>query len=187
MATLSLTLKADGWERGIERLLERYPVAEARALNRAVASAKVVMVREVARDLGLKQSDLSDSKGDRITVRQAGRSEFLQAHQMSAQVVATGDRIPLYKFRARQTRAGVSARLPTGAERYPSAFIATVGSGHTGVFKRRSARRLPIVELFGPSVPKVFRKLIPLGLARGEEQLAKNLVHEMRFALKSAV
>jgi hypothetical protein len=35
-------------------------------------------------------------------------------------------------------------------------------------------------------VPKVFEKFIPAGIARGHEQLIKNLVHELRFALSQS-
>lgn len=182
MATLELRLNTDGWQRGIGRLIQRYPSAVSRALNRAATSARVVMVREIARDLGLRQADVSD----RISTRLAAQTEFLEQDQLVAKVIATGARIPLYRFRARQTKTGVTARLPGGAGRYPGAFIATMRSGHTGVFKRRSTQRLPITELFGPSVPRVFEKFLPLGVARGQEQLSKNIVHELRFALKES-
>jgi hypothetical protein len=90
----------------------------------------------------------------------------------------------------------VTARLPTGLGKYPQAFIATMRSGHRGVFMRvgASSRRsagarsanLPITELHGPSIPLVFGKHLAAGLARGEAQLRKNLVHELRFALQES-
>jgi hypothetical protein len=88
---------------------------------------------------------------------------------------------------------GVTARFPGGQGSYPHAFIATVGHGHRGVFMRKNALarkssgawslNLPIFELRGPSLPHVFRKYIPVGLARGQEQLAKNLASEFKYAL----
>jgi hypothetical protein len=42
----------------------------------------------------------------------------------------------------RQTRLGARA----GKHAFPGAFVATMPSGHIGIFKRRSASRLPIVE-----------------------------------------
>lgn len=173
--TLTLTLKTEGWQRGLDRLIQQYPQAVNRALTRAATSARVVMVREVARDLGIKQGDVTSAIGSPRVLASGDR--------MAATIVATGARIALYKFRARQTRTGVTAKLPTGAGTYPGAFIATMASGHVGVFKRKGSARKPIFELFGPSVPKVFDKYMPLGLARGQEQLVKNLVHELRFAL----
>lgn len=178
--TLDLRLKTEGWERGLNRLTQRFPQAVSRALSRSATSARVVMVRAVAADLGLKQADVQ------VHVVVKVGTEFLKADEMKAQVIATGARIGLYKFKARQTKTGVSARLPGGVGRYPGAFIARMHTGHVGVFKRAGRTRLPIRELFGPSIPKVFEKFIPMGLARGQEQLAKNLVHEFRFALSQS-
>jgi ribosomal protein L13E len=171
----SLTLDTKGWVRGLANLQANAPAAIARALNRSVTSANVVMVRAVATDLALRQSDVKE----RISVRNASPAHLV------AQLIATGKRIPLIKFNARERRGrGVTARLPGGQGSYPRAFIATMSSGHRGVFVRKGKPRLPIAELFGPSIPHVFQKHIPQGLARGLEQLAKNLVSEMRFALR---
>jgi hypothetical protein len=171
----TLTLDTAGWVRGLERLQANAPAAIARALNRSATSANVVMVRGVAQDLGLRQADVKPF----IAIRSATPGD------LRAQIIASGARIPLIKFNARDRRGrGVTARLPGGAGIYPHAFIATMRSGHRGVFTRRGRPRLPIVELFGPSIPRVFEKLIPLGTARALEQLAKNLVSEMRFALR---
>ena len=62
------------------------------------------------------------------------------------------------------------------------AGVAGIGQ-HRGVFERRTRKRLPIRELFGPSLPHVFAKFIPEALKRGEESLVKNLQSELRFAL----
>lgn len=171
----TLTLDTTGWVRGLGRLEANAPAAIARALNRSATSANVVMVRAIAQDLGLKQGDVKD----RIAIRSASPSD------LRAQLIATGARIPLIKFNARERLGrGVTARLPGGRGQYPSAFIATMRSGHRGVFVRKGRPRLPIAELFGPSIPRVFEKFIPVGTARALEQLAKNLVSEMRFALR---
>jgi hypothetical protein len=59
-------------------------------------------------------------------------------------------------------------------------------SGHRGVFQRSGTKRLPIYELFGPSIARVFEKLIPVGEARRTEVLLKNLRHEVEFALSKS-
>jgi hypothetical protein len=155
-------------------------VAVARALNRAIASANTVMVRAVAEDMGLKQADVRKQ----IIVRRAVADAVLT--RMLASLEARGARLPLIAFKARAGRGGVRARLPGGAGHYPRAFIATMPSGHVGVFQRKAAPRLPIVELHGPSIPKVFERHTPAGVARGQEQLVKNLVHELRFAIQQS-
>lgn len=174
-----MELKTEGWVQGLNKILDRGPQAILRAMNRAAISGRVVMVREIARDLGLRQAALADTIAVR-TAAMTGRGTFV------ASVVATGKRLPLSRWKVRQTRQGVTANLPGGAGRYPGAFLATMRSGHLGVFRRRGAERLPIRELFGPSVPHVFHKYLPLGTVRAQEQLAKNLAHEMRFALRTA-
>ncbi len=62
-------------------------------------------------------------------------------------------------------------------------------SGHRGVYTRGNKAnplgraRLPIRELFGPSIAHVFERNVAIGLARGQEQLAKNLRSEFRYVL----
>lgn len=61
-----------------------------------------------------------------------------------------GDRVPLRAYPTRQTKKGVSAQVNVGKRSLVrGAFIATMRSGHEGVFKRSGAKRLPIRELFG--------------------------------------
>jgi hypothetical protein len=161
--------------RNLEGLTAKAPQAIARALNRSIDSAKTVMVREVSQDLKLKSGDVRN----RILVNDATATHHV------AQLRASARRIPLIDFGARQTQRGVTAKLSGGRTRYPHAFIATVGSGrHTGVFQRKGNPRLPIRELFGPSIARVFLKHVDVGLARGQEQLVKNLQSEIRFALR---
>lgn len=61
-----------------------------------------------------------------------------------------GKPVPLSKYPHRQTKKGVSVTVNRGKRTLiKSAFVATMRSGHKGVFIRRGARRLPIDELFG--------------------------------------
>jgi hypothetical protein len=167
-------------DRNIARFLQRAPNAIRRALNRGAVSARTFLVKEIAKDTGLKSGEVRDA----IKIREA------TAQNLTAEVSITGKRIPLIKFNARGPEPsrgrgrGVTARGPGLAGRYPQAFIATVGSGrHRGVFQRRTKARLPIRELFGPSLPHVFGKLIPEAAKVGEASLVKNLQHELAFAL----
>lgn len=176
---MAITVRVDfsAWRAAIARLVREAPPAMVRAINRSVKSAEVVMVRSVAADLGLRQADIR-ADGDRakslVVVDHASLANLRGA------VVATGRRVPLIKFNARDRRPrGVVARLRGGRGQYPEAFIRTMRSGHRGVFKRQRVARLPIVELHGPSVPIVFAKHLPAGEARALEQLAKNVNHEL--------
>lgn len=179
---VTVNLDTRSTERAFQQLKDRAPIAIARALNRAGASAKTVMVREVAKDLGTKAGDIRD----RIGIMEA------LAHRLQVTLTASSKRIPLIDFRARGPEPsrgkgrGVSARLPGGVGRYPHAFIATLKSGHRGVFQRTSKSRLPITQLHGPSVARSFTKHVQVGITRGVEQLIKNVRSELRFALSRA-
>jgi hypothetical protein len=139
------------------------------------------MVRVVASDMGLKAGDVRE----RIWKTDA------RADRPHATLFASPTRVPLIDFSARETRStrgkgrGVTAKMPGGAGKYPHAFIATMRSGHRGVFQRQGRGRFPIYELTGVSIVFVFAKHVAVGLARGEEQLIKNLQSELRFALRA--
>jgi hypothetical protein len=174
----------------VAKLRKKAPVAQVRALNRAIVSANVVMVRAIAGDIGIKQGAVKD----RIRVEQA------TPERLRARLYANAKRIPLIEFGAkgpepsRGRGRGVTVKGSSGRSTIPDAFIATMRSGHRGVFQRvkgKSGRRgpapnrseLPIRELFGPSIWKVFTKYQSLGIERGREALIKNLQSEFRFVL----
>jgi hypothetical protein len=65
--------------------------------------------------------------------------------------------IPVVQFPNRQVRRGVSVAInSSGRKLIKHAFVATMKSGHTGVFMRRGKSRLPIDELFSTRVIDVF-------------------------------
>lgn len=66
----------------------------------------------------------------------------------TADIVQRSNWIGLYKLGARQTGSGVTVKARGS---YRHAFIATMRSGHTGVFMREGRARTPITELFGPN------------------------------------
>ena len=65
--------------------------------------------------------------------------------------------IPLIDFPStRQTATGVATRAWGRPQVIRSAFIATMPTGHRGVFRRSSRTRLPIRELWGPHIHGTF-------------------------------
>ena len=177
----------------VAKLRAKAKPAQERALNRAIASANVAMVRVIANDLGVKQGVVRD----RIKIQQA------TPDRLTARLYANAKRIPLIDFGAkgpepsRGRGRGVTVKTGSGRRTIANAFIATMRSGHRGVFQRvagSSGRRgpapnrsqLPIRELFGASIWQVFKKFEAVGLERGKEQLIKNLQSEFRFALGAA-
>lgn len=169
-------------QRAIVALGDRSAKAVARALNRSAVSTRTVMQRLVRDDVKLKSRDV----GDQMRVEKARPTQ----DGLQARVIISGARIPLFDFGARQTARGVSANTGGGRKVYKGSFIATMKSGHKGVFERKTrgkgSKRLPIIEKFGPSLPHVFMKHIPAGLVAGEASMQKNLAHEISYALKQS-
>jgi hypothetical protein len=164
----------------LQGLADRTRPAIVGALNAAISSTRTVMASEIATDIGLDESDVQDQ----LTVRQAS------ATQLSAAVSAKLKRIPLITFGAsgpepsRGQGAGVSYRLRGGRAQVPSGFIATMRSGHKGVFARVGtstresvgawSKNLPIHELHGPSIGKVFDKHRAAGVAAAEQSFREH-------------
>lgn len=187
-----MKLDAADLENALRRLKGAAPVAVARALNRSIATVRTQAVRAVAQDVGLPQK----------SVREAMPIQQATPGRLVARLEVTGKKIPLYDFKARQTARGVTYRLPGGRNFLPSGFIATMKSGHVGVFVRglgakhqkgRGSWRqrsgwpaLPIKERFGPSLPRVFgRQRITDALRTvAKDVMAKNLAHEVQFLLQ---
>jgi hypothetical protein len=162
-----------------ETLRAKLPGAIRRALMRSATTVRAEMARLIVQEIGLPVGKVKDE----IRLVDLGGTEV--QFQLKA-----GKRIPLIQFGARGPEPsrgrgqGVTYKLGSGRGRAPKAFIATMPSGHRGVFQRREgADRLPIIELHGPAIHTVFEKYAPMGAARAKEILQKNLEHEIEFAL----
>lgn len=162
---------------GITELKRRFPAAIKRAVRRAAVSGRAEMAKAILADTGLPSKRIKDE----IRINEVG--------EFGAQLEVTGGRIPLIDFRATGPEPsygrgrGVSYRLPGGRGRAEHAFIATMRSGHRGVFQRTGKPRTPIVELHGPSLVRVFEKFLPQGAQRALEALEKNIRSEINFVL----
>lgn len=147
--TATFDVKADvrEAERGLKGIENGTATAVTRSMNKAIRKAQSTAVKSIAKDVpGIKQKHVRDA----MMLKLASRAAWV------ATVTAKGGRIPVMDLAARQTQRGVTYRTPQGRQLIPSAFIATTKSGHRGVFKRSGKKRLPIQELFGPSIPRVF-------------------------------
>lgn len=188
MATVTVRFHDDGILTALERLGKAGRTGIARSLNRTATTIEARLARDVAKDTGLRVGVVKDE------IRRE-----LDVDNGSVRIVAEGRRLPLIAFDARGPEPsrgkgrGVTARSFGGRKRYPHAFIATVkgplptgvvSPGHRGVFQRRAgAGRLPIRQLHGPSIPHVFAKYMPAAARDAGDLLAKNLEHELEFAL----
>lgn len=157
---------------------DRLRKATVRSLNRAIVSGQAVVARAVATDMGLKVGVVKAS----FTLSNATDT------QPEASVRATDfKRVPLIQFNvkdsgSRLTKAlggGVSYTVGNVRKSIPNAFIAVMKSGHRGVFVRINKKRLPIRELYGPSIGKVFYKFEDAGQERADEAFLANFEHEL--------
>ncbi|RLJ20805.1 hypothetical protein DJ031_04655 [bacterium endosymbiont of Escarpia laminata] len=181
MAAISLLIRED--TREVERMLKHYRGGASkvitRALNKTIKPVERVAVRNMAEDLRITQK----------SVRKAIRLRRATWSNLRAEVQVTGRRLPVSAFAAKQTKPGVTYRgKGSGRKLITGAFITTLRSGHVGVFKRLSKKRLPIQELFGPSIPHVF---IQSHIQRVMDTEAdsiwrKNLDHELKWFIKNA-
>ena len=168
----------------------RMPLIVSRSLNRTIKKAKVDTSRAIRSEVRLKVGDIK--KG--IRIKQATRSRWIAIMSL------TKRRFPLIKFAARQLKKGVSYAIKRsgGRRRIRMGFRKTMpGRGHRGIFrrKRKTTPRLPIVELFGPSIASVFQGGVLnriIGRSRVSRKikkliqinLAKYLTQQIDYSLK---
>ena len=166
--------------RAVERTLAAIPGALGRvvprAVNKVATYARTRVVRSVTSKIVLRTLDVRRA----VTLRRANRRTW------EARISVRGDRIPLGKFSPSMTRRGVTYRIQrTGArQRIPTAFLAKMKCGPTLVAQRRTilgrrVGRLPINELFGPSVPAVVEGIGEFASGELERAVAQRLEREV--------
>jgi hypothetical protein len=179
---MNVTVKLDmrQFDAAIARLKDQAPRAVAAAVNRAATAAVTQLARDTARDMKLKVGTVKANIGARGQASPATPSVTLTASAKPIPAIEFGARGP---EPSRGRGRGVTAKLP--GRRYPRAFIATMRSGHRGVFQRTGKARLPIRQLMGPSVWFVASKHAPAAARRAEQVMIERLRHEIQRALKA--
>lgn len=100
------------------------------AVKRAIAKQTSIKVGDVARSMSFKPS---------------------RPNALETRVIGKGRHFPLSYFGAKQFSYGVRAKVWGAAQTYPHAFIVKRYGG--GAYKRLSAKRFPIKQLWGPAIP----------------------------------
>ncbi len=180
MTSLRVNVDIDPVLRSLKRLeIGLAHKAIYRSLNRTIGGVKTNATRAVRQELTLKVKDI---KRD-LAVRRA-RPRGLEA-SLDIAVRPTG----LIKFRARDTTRGVTVQVKrrAGRKRLGKAFIATMPSGHKGVFTRRKGvARLPVGELFSTAVGQYLDDesvLDPIGEA-AQERFTRELSSQVDLLLR---
>lgn len=151
--------------------------AAVRALNRAADMSKTEAKREMTKKYSFKSSEV----GNTLTVYKATPA------RVEATVRSKGRRTPLLKMMARQTKKGVTVKIGKTRKLIPSAFIATMKSGHRGVFIRLTKKNLPIKELYTISIPEGFgsQDVMDAVKLKMGDAFYKRFEHELRRMLEA--
>lgn len=158
----------------LRALRRKIPKAFSSALNRTIQGVRTEAVKKVRETYDIKAGD----------VRQTIRLTKSTPATTQADMVSRGSNIPLIKFKTKpskppkkQPRVLKASVKRSGGRPIPGAFVTKVGS-HIGVLKRIGRARLPIRELYGPSVPAM---LDEDGVSEYIQEQAKTRLEE-RFA-----
>lgn len=183
------------WDRSKIASLELGPMKSAlkRALRKAGATALKRMRAEASRRVRARKRIKGTYVRRALTVRRPKGPGGISS--MAWAVDVTGEPVPLVAYPHRQTKKGVSVSVNRGKRTLiEGAFLATMGSGHQGVFTRRGTARLPIderlgsrpvdallhqgeadgVAVLGASVfSETLARLIPIEIAKNEARAAE--------------
>lgn len=145
---MSIAIEAK-WDRSEIAALETGPLKKAlkRALRKAGATALRDMRSEASKRIRARKAIKPKYIRRALSLRRARGSDIAD---MEWAVDVSGEPVPLVAYPHRQTRKGVSVEVNRGKRTLvKGSFVASMRSGHQGVFRRRGAARLPIDELRG--------------------------------------
>jgi Prophage minor tail protein Z (GPZ) len=188
---LSVKVDIDGALKKLQVTREAARKAIPRALNKVAVTARAEAARAIKdAGYGMKIGAIKNA----ISILRASDGELI------VYIKATGRPIPLINFGARQVSGGVSVAVKHGRKTIAGAFIATMKSGHKGVFVRtdgsrhisrrirRGGPQLPIRQLYGPSIPSQFTsQAIRDAIARtARDRFPIVLKQELKYVLQQS-
>lgn len=186
MSMFNFELDVSGGLRALRATSDEAKKAIPRALNR---TATTVMARgaRAVRDAGynMKIADIKKA----MTYTKATPATLSQVT-----ITARGNPLPLVYFSptgggSPHNRKPIRVRIKSGTVTLNHAFYATTRSGHKGIFSRNVkgsiSGRLPIAEMFGPSIRAAIenKEVVAIMEAVAREAFAKNIEHEMDYVV----
>lgn len=120
--------------------------AQARALNRAINTARAAMSQGIRKHYNIPAS----------VIKGTAKIKKASAAMQAASLSCVGRPVDLTKFKVNITkRNGVMAEVRKGEKRrLPHSFFVSTARA-SGLFHRETSSRLPIQKEFGPSVPQM--------------------------------
>lgn len=182
---LTVSLESTELRSALAALPGRLLGAVSRAINGTLTAANDVMVARISGEVGLPPLIVQKA----LKVYRATPDHL--SGQLSARTREASKRIPILQLRAKQVGrgptvpGGVTFQLAGQAGTLPHSFIATMPSGHRGVFTRRGRKRLPILEEKGPAIRSLFNVNEPAVRAIAERDVAERLERELQVVAAS--
>lgn len=160
--------------REAERMFKHMPrvveKAAVRSLNRTNDSVATIARKLIAKDMGIPAKAVRVGMFKLKAIR----------HKLTASTIARGRPINLIRFKARQTKKGVSASAWGKRKVYKGTFIANKGRT---VFKRKGKARAPIRGVWGPSIPKTMLEdyIVKAMQETANTQWQKNFARDLNY------
>jgi len=138
--------------REVQALLNSFPQRAKTIISRSLNDAATHTVTDASRRVRQTWNlNVKEAKAGYIVVKSSPQT-------LESRVIVKGKPVPLMAFKPRQTKKGISVTIKKGHRTMlRSAFIATMRSGHVGVYKRVGRKRLPIRERSVVSYPVMVR------------------------------
>lgn len=137
------------WDRSQIAALETGPLKS--ALKRALRKAGATALRDMRAEANKRIRARKRIKISYISrALSLGKPSGSDISSFAWSLNVSGEPVPLTAYPFRQTKKGVSVEVNRGKRTLvKGSFVATMASGHKGVFQRKGKARLPIRELMG--------------------------------------
>lgn len=144
-----------------------YPKAVKRSLNAGISAARIEARKQIQREVTLKAKTINAALNE-------NKASYIK---LSSSLEADRRPVALINYKTSQTKKGVNVTINKIGKKtlWQGAFIATMKSGHKGVFSRKykgtgkpkpnikygalpRKYRFPIKEQFGPSISGLYER-----------------------------
>lgn len=157
MIKINVTSNFDQIALEFNKLGRNINLATKDALNRTAIQARTKSIKELKKDYAIK------SKHGKNAIDFQKASDF----NLTTILTAKGKPLPISRFSISQKKSGTLVQINKGKRKtIKHSFVATMKSGHQGVYKRVGKSRLPIKELFTLSLAEMFGKRKTMDVVR---------------------
>jgi len=174
---VGITVNAEGYVNSLGSIAKpQLDKIVALALVDCAKSCKTQAAKVIAKRTGLKSALVKD----RIWYQRVDPGDY------EVEIKSSKRPIALIDFPVHQTATGVSTKAWGKLQLIRHAFIATMRNGHTGVYRRVTKKRLPIEQLWGPTIggtfaqPEVQKVVEKTMKARLQKSLARRMAAAVR-------